>query len=91
MFTIHGSHTFQDVMDRINEKYHYMTPVIPLYRTKNDEILTIDSNEAYDKILFEVFGNSNKREAEIKIFVKPANSNFSSNVFGRWYTKGKTL
>lgn len=76
-------------MDRINERYNYLAPVIPLYRNKADEILTIDSNEVYDKILFEVFGNSYLREAEIKIFVKPANSHANTSVFGRMIRKGR--
>jgi hypothetical protein len=88
IFTIHGSHTFSDVMARINEKYAYLTPVIPLYKNKTDEIVTIDTNEVYDKILYEVFGQSYAREAEIKIYVKPLNSHANTSVFGSMIRKG---
>ena len=89
MFTIHGSHTFEDVMARINEKYSYVAPVIPLFKNKDDEIVTIDSNEVYDKILFEVFGNSYVREAEIRIYVKPVRSQAPTSVYGSIVKKGR--
>lgn len=80
IFEITGRHTFKDVMGRINDRYNYMQPVIPLYKSKSGEMITIDSDEVYDKILVDAFGSSNiKSEAEIKIYLKRLGSGHGNN------------
>lgn len=89
MFTIHGSHTFGDVMDRIKDKYSYMGQVIPVYKTHAGEAVTIDSDESYDKILYEVFSDKLARQAEMKLYIRPASERMSSSIFGRLEQKGR--
>ena len=82
VFTLHGSHTFGDVLTRIKEKYSYMGSFIPLYRDKNEEVITVDSDEIYDRILFETFGKntgSGPKDGEIKLYVKPLNASFAAS------------
>lgn len=80
IFEITGRHTFKDVIARINDRYSYMQPVIPLYKPRSGEMVTIDSDEVYDKILVDAFGSSNIRsEAEIKIYLKRLASGGGNN------------
>lgn len=88
MFTIHGSHTFSDVMSRIKDKYSYMGQVIPVYKTNAGEVVTIDSDEAYDKILYEVFSDKFARRADMKLYIRSASERVSSSVFSKIDQKG---
>ena len=89
VFSIQGTHKFEDVMARINDRYSYAGPLIPLYKNKRDEVITIDSEEVYDKILFDTFGDSLRKEADLKIYIKPLQANIDRNVYNSIVNTGR--
>lgn len=91
IFTIQGAHTLAEVLNKIQEKYSYMGQVIPVYKDRENCIITIDSNDIYDKILYETFRDTSSKEGEIRIFIKPLNGNFNQQRFNRVESRGKSI
>lgn len=92
VFQISGRHTFKDVLARLNERYNYLQPLIPLYKPRSGELLTVDSDEVYDKILHEHFGsNSAVTTAHVKIFVKHLNSSSGGNNYSSFFNNRRNF
>lgn len=88
-FKIEGSHGIDRVMIMLNQKYSYMGPFIPLYKNKQQEVITLDSDELYNKILFEVFNDKFRRDAEVVLYIKPMNATIDQKVFNNLIFKGR--
>ena len=86
IFTIEGIHSFKDLFDHIYDRYKYLGDIMISFKdTYDNNMITLDSDQVYDKLLYQVFRDDNNlhKKADISLFVRSTSQRFdqSNNPF----------